>query len=80
MNKTTDIPATDEEVLAPGNRRCGRTTAAIVVGLLIVHLVLALGSMAGKSATYDEVFHVTRGYVSWHTGDMRLTAGTMPLP
>jgi 4-amino-4-deoxy-L-arabinose transferase-like glycosyltransferase len=80
LNKTTDTPATDEEALVPGNRRCGRTTTAIVGGLLIVHLFLALGSMAGKSATYDEVFHVTRGYVSWHTGDMRLTAGTMPLP
>lgn len=36
--------------------------------------------MAGKSATYDELFHVTTGYVSWHTGDMRLTAHALPLP
>lgn len=58
----------------------GKTLAAIVAGLLIIHFALAAGSAAKKSATYDEIMHLSRGYVFWKTGDFRLSADVPPLP
>jgi len=47
--------------------------AALVALLLTVHLVLAMTSMAQKSATYDEPVKVLGGHVVWHERDFRIS-------
>ncbi len=43
-----------------------------VGALLLVHAVLALWAVAGKSTTADEILHVTAGYSYWTNHDYRL--------
>ncbi|HNO77955.1 MAG TPA: glycosyltransferase family 39 protein [Phycisphaerae bacterium] len=50
-----------------------------VVGLCIVHYVLAVTSVLNKSNTYDEIAHLTRGYSYLLTGDFRLEPPHPPL-
>lgn len=45
----------------------------IVALLLLTHFLLAVSSVRSKSPTYDEVFHLTRGYTYWITNDFRLS-------
>ncbi len=54
-----------------------RWPAAIV--LLTIHAALAIGSLRGKSATFDEVVRLTAGYAYWVTGDYRLDPAEPPL-
>ncbi|MBI9084524.1 MAG: hypothetical protein JEZ11_13065 [Desulfobacterales bacterium] len=47
-----------------------KTTIAGLVSLLIlVHVLLGVSSLAGKSATFDEAIHVTAGYSYWRYND-----------
>jgi len=52
---------------------------APVVGLLLLHFLIAVASVRTKSPTYDEPFHLTCGYTYWQTGDFRMAAGHPPL-
>ena len=50
--------------------RTRRRTVALTVGLLVaVFALLAVTSMWGKSATFDEGFYLAGGYSYWRTGD-----------
>ncbi|MBC8352925.1 MAG: glycosyltransferase family 39 protein [Planctomycetes bacterium] len=55
---------------SPSLRRCALVGS--VFGLGCMHLVLAIASIQHKSATYDEVAHVTAGYTYWKQNDYRL--------
>jgi len=44
---------------------------SLVAGLLLVHAVLALNSIQGKSNTFDETGHLTSGYIIWKYNDYR---------
>jgi hypothetical protein len=48
--------------------------------LLVVHYVLAISSIARKSATFDEVAHVVAGYSYWKCNDYRLNPENGNLP
>ncbi len=50
-----------------------------VLALLVVHAALAVTSMAGKSATFDEMVRLTSGVSYWVTGDYRLDPAEPPL-
>ncbi len=50
-----------------------------VIGLCIIHYVLAVASVLNKSNTYDEIAHLTRGYSYFLTGDYRLEPPHPPL-
>lgn len=43
-----------------------------VAGLLLVHWLLAVTSLRDKSATFDEVVHLTNGYIWWTHQDLRM--------
>ena len=45
---------------------------AAVAGLLVTHAGMAVWSLRQKSATFDEVAHLTAGYSTWATNDYRL--------
>ena len=55
-------------------------TAVSVAILLGLHVLLALGSVAGKSVTVDEIFHVTGGYLFDRYGDYRIHSDNGILP
>ncbi len=40
--------------------------------LLLIYLLLGIGSMSGKSLTFDEGIHLTSGYSYWLRNDFRL--------
>ena len=46
--------------------------AICVVGLLMIHVGLAVSSVHDKSTTFDEIAHLTRGVSIWRTWDYRL--------
>jgi len=50
-----------------------------VIGLCIIHFVLAVTSARNKSNTYDEIAHLTRGYSYYMAGDYRLGPPHPPL-
>ena len=50
----------------------------IIAFCLIAAFALTLTAARSKSPTYDEEFHLTRGYVLWKTGDMRLSVEHPP--
>lgn len=52
----------------------------LVVVLLAVHCCLAVSSIRSKSATYDEIIHVTAGYAYWVDGDFRFQPENGNLP
>jgi hypothetical protein len=47
-------------------------TRLIVAVLLVAHLALAFGAVTTKSVTYDEVYHVTGGYLFDRHADFRV--------
>jgi len=57
----------------------GKQVAGIVAGLLAVHFIIAVSSVRHKSPTWDESYHVTRGYTYWKTGDFRMAPAHPPL-
>jgi len=64
-----------------GMRRVStRLQLGLVLGLLALHFGLAVSSVRTKSAAYDEVFDLTRGYSFWMTGDFRVAPPHPPLP
>lgn len=76
--------------LKPGRRRRDADATAVaaggswgypaaVVGLCLLHFALAVTSVRHKSATYDELAHLTRGYSYFLTGDYRLGPPHPPL-
>ncbi|MEX0819672.1 MAG: glycosyltransferase family 39 protein, partial [Pirellulaceae bacterium] len=60
------------------SRRC--LLIGAVLGLGSLHLALAIASIRQKSATYDEVAHVTAGYSYWKQSDYRLHPENGNLP
>lgn len=63
---------------ARGNLRRGAVVA--VVGIICLHYVLAVSSVFEKSATFDELAHVTAGYSYWKLNDYRLNPENGNLP
>ncbi len=57
-----------------------RAAIFFVCLLLVVHLILALSSIRQKSATFDEIIHVTAGYHYWTAGDYRFQPENGNLP
>lgn len=53
---------------------------AVVIGCGCLHIVLAIGSIQQKSATYDEIAHITAGYSYWTLNDYRLHPENGNLP
>ena len=73
----------------PKPRRCAtfgsvslrrRALIGTVIGLVCLHLGLAVRSVRHKSATYDEIAHVTAGYSYWQLNDYRLHPENGNLP
>jgi hypothetical protein len=62
------------------DRRRSWFTAAVVAGLLAVHVALGLSALAGKSVTADEIFHLTGGYMFDRFGDYRIHPDNGVLP
>ena len=59
--------------------RSRRYVLPVVIGLLILHALLALSSIHGSNATCDEFAHLTAGYSYFTTGDWRLVPEHPPL-
>jgi len=57
-----------------------RVLIGTVIGLGCLHLGLAIASIQHKSATFDEVAHVTAGYSYWKQNDFRLHPENGNLP
>jgi 4-amino-4-deoxy-L-arabinose transferase-like glycosyltransferase len=56
------------------------TTVALVVLLLALHVVLAFRGVIGRSATTDEIPHLTAGCAYWQFNDYRLQPENGNLP
>ncbi|MBI2481376.1 MAG: hypothetical protein HYV60_22880 [Planctomycetia bacterium] len=63
---------------APRFRRCA--LLGTVCGLGCLHLFIAVASVQQKSATYDEIAHITAGYSYWKQNDYRLHPENGNLP
>lgn len=61
------------------SRRRPGATAVLVISLLATHWLLAMLSVRHKSATSDELPHLTTGVYNWKTGDYRLVPDHPPL-
>jgi hypothetical protein len=57
-----------------------RVFISTVIGLGCLHLGLAITSVQHKSATFDEIAHVTAGYSYWKQNDFRLHPENGNLP
>lgn len=66
------------DLTSPSLRR--RALIATVFGLACLHFVLAIASIQHKSATFDEVAHITAGYTYWTQNDYRLHPENGNLP
>ena len=72
------IPQLRASFHSPRLRR--RALIASVFSMGCLHLIIAIASVQQKSATFDEVAHVTAGYSYWKQNDYRLHPENGNLP
>lgn len=72
------IPWLRAKLDSPVVRR--RVLTATISGLVCCHFLLAFASIQHKSATFDEVAHITAGYSYWQQNDFRLHPENGNLP